>query len=249
MVLPLLLWTLLGLCVGSFCNVLIFRLPKNEEFVRTPSHCMACGPRLRWFELVPVVSWLAQGGKCRACGVKLSAQYPIVEALNGGAWLLAAWLFRGEPVRAVLYSALFSLLTVIALIDWRTFEIPNGLNLAIFLLGVVQLVVDRGNWKLYLIGMCSVSLLFLLLWFVTHGNGLGMGDVKLMAAAGLLLGWPRILLAMILGSVSGAIIHTIRMSRGAGRKLAFGPYLSAGIWVAALFGERLIGAYLGLFGL
>ena len=245
----LLLWTLLGLCVGSFCNVLIFRLPKGEEFVRTPSHCMACGHRLRWFELVPVVSWLAQGGKCRSCGVKLSAQYPIVEALNGGAWLLAAWLFRGEPVRAVLYSALFSLLTVVAVIDWRTFEIPNGLNLAIFLLGVVQLVVDRGNWKLYLIGMCSVSLLFLLLWFITHGNGLGMGDVKLMAAAGLLLGWPRILLAMILGSVSGAIIHTIRMRRGAGRKLAFGPYLSAGIWVAALFGERLIGAYLGLFGL
>ena len=244
-----LLWTLLGLCVGSFCNVLIFRLPKNEEFVRTPSHCMACGHRLRWFELVPVVSWLAQGGKCRSCGVKLSAQYPIVEALNGGAWLLAAWLFRGEPVRAVLYSALFSLLTVVAVIDWRTFEIPNGVNLAIFLLGVVQLVVDRGNWALYLIGMCSVSLLFLLLWFITHGNGLGMGDVKLMAAAGLLLGWPRILLAMILGSVSGAIIHTIRMKRGAGRKLAFGPYLSAGIWVAALFGERLIGAYLGLFGL
>ena len=245
----LLLWTLLGLCVGSFCNVLIFRLPKNEEFVRTPSHCMACGHRLRWFELVPVVSWLAQGGKCRACGEKLSAQYPIVEALNGGAWLLAAWLFRGDAVRAVLYSALFSLLTVVAVIDWRTFEIPNGVNLAIFLLGVVQLVVDRGNWKLYLIGMCSVSLLFLLLWFITHGNGLGMGDVKLMAAAGLLLGWPRILLAMILGSVSGAIIHTIRMRRGAGRKLAFGPYLSAGIWVAALFGERLIGAYLGLFGL
>ena len=245
----LLLWTLLGLCVGSFCNVLIFRLPKGEEFVKTPSHCMACGHRLRWFELVPVVSWLAQGGKCRACGVKLSAQYPIVEALNGGAWLLAAWLFRGDMVRAALYAALFSLLTVVAVIDWRTFEIPNGLNLAIFLLGVVQLVADRRNWSLYLIGMCSVSLLFLLLWFITRGNGLGMGDVKLMAAAGLLLGWPRILLAMILGSVSGALIHTLRMRRGAGRKLAFGPYLSAGIWVAALFGERLIGAYLGLFGL
>ena len=244
-----LLWTLLGLCVGSFCNVLIFRLPKGEEFVKTPSHCMACGHRLRWYELIPVASWLMQGGKCRSCGEKLSAQYPIVEALNGGAWLLAAWLFRGDAVRAVLYSALFSLLTVVAVIDWRTFEIPNGVNLAILLLGVVQLVADRRNWALYLIGMCSVSLLFLLLWFITHGNGLGMGDVKLMAAAGLLLGWPRILLAMILGSVSGAIIHTIRMSRGAGRKLAFGPYLSAGIWVAALFGERLIGAYLGLFGL
>lgn len=249
MVLPLLLWTLLGLCVGSFCNVLIFRLPKGEEFVKTPSHCMACGHRLRWFELVPLVSWLAQGGKCRACGARVSAQYPIVEALNGGAWLLAAVLFQGAPLRAVLYSLLFSLLTVVAVIDWRTFEIPNGVNLAILLLGIVQLAADLENWPLYLIGMCSVSLFFLLLWFLTGGNGLGMGDVKLMAAAGLLLGWQRILLAMILGSVSGAIIHSIRMTRGAGRKLAFGPYLAAGIWVAALWGDRLIGAYLGLFGL
>lgn len=245
----LLLLALLGLCVGSFCNVLIFRLPKGEEFVKTPSHCMACGHRLKWYELIPVASWLAQGGKCRACGAKLSAQYPIVEALNGAAWLLTGWLFRGDAVHTALYCALFSLLLVVAVIDWRTFEIPNGLNLAIFLLGAVQLALDRGNWTLYLIGMLSVSLFFLLLWFVTRGTALGMGDVKLMGAAGLLLGWPRILLAMILGSVSGALIHSVRMSRGAGRKLAFGPYLSAGIWVSALFGERLILAYLGLFGL
>ena len=207
----LLLWTALGLCVGSFCNVLIFRLPRGEEFVKTPSHCMACGHRLRWYELIPVASWLIQGGKCRACGEKISAQYPVVEALNGGAWLLAAWLYQAEPLRAVLYSLLFSLLTVVALIDWRTFEIPNGVNLAIFLLGAVQLAGDTAHWKTYLIGMFSVSLLFLLLWFVTNGNGLGMGDVKLMAGAGLLLGWQRILLAMILGSVSGAIIHSVRM--------------------------------------
>ena len=117
----LLLWTALGLCVGSFCNVLIFRLPRGEEFVKTPSHCMACGHRLHWYELLPVVSYLAQGGKCRACGARLSAQYPVVEALSGGAWLLAAWLYQAEPLRAVLYSLLFSLLTVVALIDWRTF--------------------------------------------------------------------------------------------------------------------------------
>ena len=149
----------------------------------------------------------------------------------------------------MLYSLLFSALIVVALIDWRTFEIPNGVNLAIFLLGAVQLAADVSHWKTYLIGMFSVSLFFLLLWFVTKGNGLGMGDVKLMGAAGLLLGWQRILLAMILGSVSGAIIHSIRMKRGAPRKLAFGPYLAAGIWVAALWGDRLIAAYLGLFGL
>lgn len=245
--LPLL--ALLGLCAGSFCNVLIIRLPRGEEFVRTPSHCMTCCRRLRWYELVPLVSWLVQGGKCRGCGAPVSRQYPAVEALNGAAWLLTGWLFRGDPLHTVLYCALFSALLVLAVIDWRTFEIPNGLNLFILLLGAVQLALDLKNWKLYVIGMFAVSLFFLLLWLVTGGAGMGLGDVKLMAAAGLLLGWQRILLSMLIGSVAGTVIHLLRMLRGSGHKLAFGPYLAAGIWLSALFGDRLIAAYLGLLGL
>ena len=240
---------LLGTCVGSFLNVLIYRIPKGEEFVKTPSHCMTCGHPLKWYELVPVVSWLAQGGKCRACGVKLSAQYPIVEALNGIMWLLTGILFRGDWLTVGLYCGLFSMLLVLSVIDWREFIIPNGINLVIFLLGVARLVTDLQNWLLYLIGMVSVGLVFLLLHAVTGGNGLGMGDVKLVAAAGLLLGWPKMILAILVGSLSGALIHSARMKRGAGRKLAFGPYLAAGIWLAALVGQPLIDAYLGLFGL
>ena len=240
---------LVGACVGSFCNVLIYRIPREEEFVRTPSHCMTCGHQLKWFELVPVVSWLAQGGKCRGCGVKLSAQYPIVEAVNAVMWLLTGILFRGDWLTVGLYCGLFSLLLVAAVIDWREFIIPNGINLAIFLLGVARLATDPRNWLLYLVGMAAVSLVFLLLHILTGGNGLGMGDVKLVAAAGLLLGWPKMILAVLLGSLSGAVIHSIRMRRGAGRKLAFGPYLAAGIWFAALVGQPLIDAYLSLFGL
>ncbi|MBQ2925813.1 MAG: prepilin peptidase, partial [Ruminiclostridium sp.] len=119
----------------------------------------------------------------------------------------------------------------------------------ILILGVVRLVTDLGNWPLYVIGMLSVSLVFLLLHVLTGGNGLGMGDVKLVAAAGLLLGWPRMILAVLLGSFSGALIHSVRMRRGAGKKLAFGPYLAAGLWFSALFGSQLISAYLSLFGL
>ena len=240
---------LLGLCVGSFCNVLIYRIPKGEEFVKTPSHCMKCGHELKWYELFPVVSWLIQGGKCRSCGVKLSAQYPIVEALNGAMWLLTGIVFREDPITAALYCGLYSLLMVLSVIDWRTFTIPNGINLAIFLLGVVRLVTDIDNWLLYLIGMVSVSLVFLLLHMLTGGQGLGMGDVKLVAAAGLLLGWQKMILAILVGSVAGVLIHSVRMKGGAGRKLAFGPYLAAGIWFAALVGGPLISAYLGLFGL
>lgn len=240
---------LLGACVGSFCNVLIYRIPREEEFVKTPSHCMTCGHELKWYELIPVFSWLIQGGKCRACGVKLSAQYPVVEAVNGLMWLLTGILFRGDWLTVGLYCGLFSLLLVLSVIDWREFIIPNGINLAIFVLGVVRLVTDLDNWLLYLIGMLAVSLVFLLLHVLTGGNGLGMGDVKLVAAAGLLLGWPKMILAVLVGSVAGAVIHSVRMKRGAGRKLAFGPYLAAGIWFSALFGEPLINAYLSLFGL
>lgn len=240
---------LAGACVGSFCNVLIYRIPREEEFVKTPSHCMTCGHNLRWFELIPVVSWLAQGGKCRSCGVKLSAQYPMVEALNAAMWLLTGFLFRGDWLTVGLYCLLYSMLMVLSVIDWREFIIPNGINLVIFLLGIVRLVTDLANWPLYVIGMVSVALVFLLLHVLTGGNGLGMGDVKLVAAAGLLLGWPKMILAVLVGSLSGAIIHSIRMRRGAGRKLAFGPYLAAGIWFSALVGEPLITAYLSLFGL
>ena len=239
----------LGLCVGSFCNVLIYRIPKEEEFVRTPSHCMACGHNLQWFELIPVVSWLVQGGKCRACGTKLSAQYPLVELTNGLAWLICAWLFRGDWVTVALYCGLSSLLLVLSVIDWRIYIIPNGINLAIFLLGVARVATDPGNWLNYVIGMVSVSAVFLLLHVLTGGNGLGMGDVKLVAAAGLLLGWQNMLLAVLVGSISGALIHSVRMRSGAGNKLAFGPYLAAGIWLAAMVGEPRIRAYLSLFGL
>ncbi|MBE6940532.1 MAG: prepilin peptidase [Ruminococcaceae bacterium] len=250
MELPIYILLLLtGMCVGSFLNVLIYRLPLGEEFVKTPSHCMSCGHKLSWYELIPVFSWLAQGGKCRSCGVRLSAQYPIVEAVNGLMWLATGILFRGDWLTVGLYCGLFSFLLVLSVIDWRTFIIPNGINLAIFVLGVVRLVTDLGNWPTYIIGLASVSLVFLLLHILTGGNGLGMGDVKLVAGAGLLLGWQNMILAVLVGSLSGAIIHSIRMKHGADRKLAFGPYLAAGIWFSALFGQPLISAYLGLFGL
>ena len=170
-------------------------------------------------------------------------------AVAGAIGWLASAMLSPDLFTAPLCGAFFSLLTAVAVIDWRIFEIPNGLNLAILALGAVQLWLDREHWTLYVIGMFSVSLIFLALWFLTKGNGIGMGDVKLMAAAGLLLGWPRTLLAMLLGSILGSVIHIIRMRGGAGKRLAFGPYLAAGLVLSAWFGNQMISAYLGLFGL
>lgn len=237
-----------GLCVGSFCNVLMLRIPRGEEFVKTPSHCMHCGKRLRWYELVPLVSYLAQGGRCRGCGARLSRQYPIVEAANAAAWVLS-WALAPDAVTAALYSAMSSLLLVLAVIDARIFELPNGLNLALAVLGAVRVATDAGHWLGYLLGAVCVSLPFFLLWFATKGAGIGLGDAKLMAACGLILGWQKILLATLLGCVLGSVIHLARMRGGAPRRLAFGPYLASGVWLAAMFGGGIINWYLGLLGL
>lgn len=239
---------LLGAGVGIICNDLIYCLPR-EEYARRPSGCGACGAELKGLRSAPVLGWLALGGKCRSCGAKISAQYPAVEAVNALMWLLTGILFRGQWLTVALYCVLFSLLMVASVIDWREYIIPNVINLVILVLGVIRLVTDLEHWLLYLIGMLAVSLVFLLLHILTGGNGLGMGDVKLVGAAGLLLGWPKMILAVLVGSLAGALIHSARMKRGAGSKLAFGPYLAAGIWFSALIGEPLINGYLSLFGL
>lgn len=243
------LLSVVALCVGSFCNVLILRIPRGEEFVKTPSHCMTCGRRLHWYENIPLVSWLIQGGKCRGCGVKLSVQYPLVEGANGILWFLAGLRFYGYWPMIGLTCILLSMLLVLAVIDWRTFTIPNGINFVIFLLGAARLVTDVEHWKGHVAGMVFAGGLFFALWFLTRGAGLGFGDVNLMFGAGLFLGFGPVVLALIFGCTVGSVIHLIRMKRGAGKKLAFGPYLALGIGFSVLFGEPIITAYLQLFGL
>lgn len=138
------------------------------------------------------------------------------------------------------------LLIMIGIVDERTFEIPFRYNLAIGSLGAVHLILNLSNWKEYVIGMCAVSGFLLLLYYVTKGKGIGGGDVKLMAAAGLFLGWQKILLAFFIGAAFGAVVHPIRMIlNGKGKIMALGPYLSLGIFISMLYGEKVMKWYLG----
>ncbi|MGN0373890.1 MAG: prepilin peptidase [Butyrivibrio sp.] len=236
-----------GTVVGSFVNVLIYRLPKKENIVVVNSHCMSCGHRLKWYDLVPLFSWMFLRGRCRYCGSKVSVQYPLVEAINGFGYVLI-FLICGMNLSSILYVLCFSMLVAISVIDWRTYEIPFGLNVTIFVLGIIQCAVDYRNWPLYLIGMVGVSGFLLLLFIITGGRGIGGGDIKLMFAAGLLIGWKKSILALILGCIIGSVIHLILMKVSKkGRMLAFGPYLSAGILLAILFGDQLINRYMELF--
>lgn len=239
---------LFGVVIGSFLNVCIYRIPKHETIVTEHSHCMQCGYRLRWYDLVPVVSYLCLRGKCRNCRAGISAQYPIVEFLNGIAYVIV-FAVNGWEIRSILYCFLFSALLVLSVIDVRTKEIPFGINLWILALGAVQLVIDRTHWTSYGIGFLAVSTLLELILLFSGGRAIGGGDVKLMAAAGLLLGWQKIVLAFFLGCIIGSVLHIARMKlAGAGRALAMGPYLSAGIMISALWGEQMIRAYMSLLG-
>jgi len=238
---------LFGITIGSFLNVCIYRIPKKEDIVSERSHCMSCGNVLKWYELIPLFSFLAQGGKCRNCKTKLSVQYPLIELLNG---LLYVWMFsvHGFTATSILFCICTSVLIVLSVIDWRTYEIPVGCNILIGMLGIVRVILDLAHWYDYVIGFFIVSGLFYIIYLATKGNGMGGGDIKLMAAAGLLLGWKGILLTLLIGSVAGSVIHlTLMKIQGKDRVLAFGPYLALGIFVSMLYGEQIIAWYLNMF--
>lgn len=238
---------LFGIVIGSFLNVCIFRIPNKEDIVKTGSHCMSCGYRLKWYDMVPVISFLILRGKCRKCGAKLSVQYPLIEAANGILYVLIVWT-GGLGIESLLYCLLASALLVLSVIDFRTYEIPFGINLFILALGLIRVGTDYQNFLTYLIGLLSVSAFLAVLYYATGGRAIGGGDVKLMAACGLLLGWKLIILAFLLGCVFGAVIHVIRMRiSGESHVLAMGPYLSMGVLVAALWGEKMLTWYLAQF--
>ena len=240
---------LIGISIGSFLNVCIYRIPKKEDIVFERSHCMSCGNVLKWYELIPLFSFLVQGGKCRNCKTKLSAQYPLIELLNG---LIYVWIFmaKGFQPESILFCICASVLIVISVIDWRTYEIPFGCNIIIGILGIVRVFLNLAHWYDYVIGFFAVSGLFLIIYWITKGRGIGGGDIKLMAAAGLLLGWQNILLSLMIGSIAGSVIHLALMKiQGKDRVLAFGPYLAFGIFISMLYGNDIITWYLGMFHL
>ena len=172
----------------------------------------------------------------------------LIEALNGILYVLVC-VVNGLTWVSLLYCLMVSALLTLSLIDWRTYEIPFGINVFLFILGIAATWLDRGNITSHLIGLICVSALLEILFLVSGGSAIGGGDVKLMASCGLILGWKLIILAFLLGCIIGSVVHVIRIKiSGAGRVLAMGPYLSVGIFLAALWGNTWISWYLGLLG-
>ncbi|MBR6148830.1 MAG: prepilin peptidase [Lachnospiraceae bacterium] len=238
-----------GILIGSFLNVCIYRIPKGENIAIVRSHCMKCNHQLKWYDNIPLFSWLILlRGKCRYCKEPISPQYPIIEASNGILWLLVA-IVKGISVDSLLYALLFSALLTLSVIDFRTYEIPAGINIFILTLGLIMTVFHYTEWLDHVIGFLAVSIPLYLLILATDGRAMGGGDMKLMAAAGALIGWKLIILAFALGCIIGAPLHVLRMKVSkADRVLAMGPYLSIGIAIAVLWGDKMIEMYLKYAG-
>lgn len=248
---------LLGLCIGSFLNVCIYRLPLHKSIVTSPSACPACGARLRAYDLIPVFSWLLLRGRCRYCGARISTQYPLIEALNGALYLLL-YLRFGLVWTLPVYMALLSLLVVISMIDIRHMEIPNGLVIAGLVVGTAQLAASVftpyfGAWPSYVIGFFAGGLPLLLIAlfcaYVLKKEAMGGGDIKLMAFAGLIIGWKLVITSYLIGVVAGALFGVLLMASGRKKRsdaIPFGPFLSLGVMASVFFGQALISWYLGL---
>ena len=178
---PYIIIFIFGITIGSFLNVCIYRIPLGESIVTAPSHCMTCGRKLKWYDMVPVFSWLVLGGKCRNCKSKISVQYPIIEGVNGILYVVICAV-NGLEWSSMIYCFMASALLVLSIIDWRTYEIPFGINVFLFVLGVAMTILDRGNLAEHLIGMICVSGLLGILYLLTGGRAIGGGDIKLMFA-------------------------------------------------------------------
>lgn len=219
---------ILGLLVGSFANVLIDRLPNGENVFVGRSHCDYCKKQLRWFELIPVVSFLLQGGRCRRCHKKFSIQYPIIELVTASAFV---FLLPYSAAYYVLYIALL----VIFVADLKYQIIPDSM----IIVGIFCTFWTGMN----LIPAIGSFVFFLVLWLITKKKGIGFGDVKLAFFMGLLLGFPGVVIAFYVAFLTGAVVGVILIL---GKKkhlksaIAFGPFLVLGTVVVLVWQPQLI---------
>ena len=223
-----------GICIGSFLNVCIYRLPLGESLIKSNSHCMTCGTPIRKRDLIPVVSWCLLRGKCHACGAKISPRYTVVELLNGICYLVIFLHFDviSHPLYAAIVSLMTSALIVVFFMDWDTQLINTWVVVFIGALAIPKYIFCRDECgitlKSMIIGALVISIPLLVISLASHEKAMGMGDVYLMAAAGLFLGVPNVLIAMLIALVTGSIVGIILKHSNGSSVFAFGPYLALG---------------------
>jgi leader peptidase (prepilin peptidase) / N-methyltransferase len=241
-----------GLCLGSFLNVVAYRLPAGLSLVAPPSACPGCGVAIRPYDNVPVVSWLALGGHCRACDTSISPRYPLTEALTGA--LFAAVVIARGASRGIWLDLIFvAALMAITQIDLEHRIIPNRIVAPLALAAIALTVVFQPHLLTERLIAGTAAGGFLLIAVLAYPAGMGMGDVKLAAVMGLVLGRsvaPAMLVALVTATVVGAVVIA-RKGVSEGRKTAipFGPFLALGSVIALFAGPALVNLYLHGVGL
>ena len=242
-----------GAVVGSFLNVCIYRLPLGKSVVYPPSACTTCARELVWYENVPVVSWLVLRGRCRTCGTPISFRYPLIEALTAAMFGLAWWYYGPG---ALLASRLIfgCALIVLFAVDLEHHLLPNAITVPGIVVGFVFSFFTEPGWEASLIGLLAgggaLYAIAEIYYRVRHEEGLGMGDVKMLAMIGAFLGWKLALLTLILASFAGTLIGIgLIVTRRGGMKYAlpFGTFLALGAAAAAFVGPGLLEWYLRMF--
>ena len=240
---------LFGLVIGSFLNVVIGRLPEGKSLWHPGSTCDACGAHIRWFDNVPVLSWLSLRARCRSCGAAISWRYPAVELSTALLFTVAAYRF-GPTLDLVPAIVLLAALVAITCIDLDHQIIPDAITLPGVAAGAaLTIAIHPSSWLDTALGIAIGGGLFLLI-IVASGGGMGGGDMKLGAMMGAFLGWKLVLLAILLGVFAGgAVAITLLMTGSKGRKdpVPFGPFLALGAVLSLLWGNGLLGWYLGRF--
>lgn len=245
----------LGLSVGSFVNVLIWRLPRHESLIRPRSRCPKCGNSLRWYHNIPVLSWLVLRGRCAFCHAKISWVYPVVEMICGALFLVffARYDFS---VATVGFWYLSSTLIAILFIDWEHRIIPNSLSYPLPVIGLaVAFLSPHLGWVQSLIGAVVGFAGFLAIAWLGHAlfkkDSLGGGDIKLAAGLGAFLGAWKLSLVLILAAGIGLVVSLAAMAFSAAlrreRVIPFGPFLALGALIAGLWGDTIIAYYLQTF--
>jgi leader peptidase (prepilin peptidase)/N-methyltransferase len=244
---------LVGLIAGSFLNVVIYRVPRKVSIVRPRSFCPGCGRRIRWYENVPLASYALLGGRCRGCGERIPARYPLVEGTGAALAMLALRVYGPTPAAAFAYAFLMAL-AAITLIDWEFRIIPDGLSLPFIAIGLAWSLVSpsrslAGSALGALAGGGSLYLVGLLYRLARKTDGMGGGDVKLMAMIGAFVGLRLVLPVILIASLAGSIygLALLRSGRGAKTAVAFGSFLAPAAAVTLLYGDRLLSWYVGRF--
>jgi leader peptidase (prepilin peptidase) / N-methyltransferase len=241
---------LFGLLVGSFLNVLVHRLPRDESVVSPASHCPACGAPIRPFDNIPVLSWVLLGGRCRICRAPISARYPALEIANAILWVLVAWRARQWPE---FLEGVFLVSSCIALaaIDAEFQILPDKITLTGLATGFTLSFFSNTVTPLFslggaLLGGGGLFLVAFLYERIAGHEGMGLGDVKMLAMVGAFLGPSGVMVTVLLASLSGSVVGLALLAAGRGdrkMRLPFGVFLAIGAVAAFFFGPALIGRY------